>query len=443
MADLFNREAEQYVVGAMLLHPNCIEEVAGIVSPEQFTDSVFRDLFYIIQSCVARSLAVDVVSLSAVRERLSNGDYTIACAADLLREQGGYSNVVAYANVVADKARLRACQRAIIELGNKIKNDAISPDDFVALAQSELNKLAGSDKAQDVCFVGDRLHELRDALMARVEAGGKISGLLTGYHEIDKIFEGMRGNMMIVIAGRPGSGKTLLAVNILENLALQGTPSLIFSLEMSNLQLSTRMLSSLGKIPLSNLNRGDIADHGAGLTIGIDRMKKLPIVICERDGMTIEQIRAIARFQRRVNKVEIIVLDYLSLVRTVHTKNSTRTLELGEISRQCKAMSKELNIPVIVLAQLNREIDKGGDRDPRMSDLRDSGEIEQDADIIAFTRMNKEEGITRLIIEKHRYAATGCCTLLNRLDISRLESMPSGYTQPVEQNKKSVDRYMP
>lgn len=442
MADLYNREAEQYVIGSMLVNPSCIDEVAGIVTPEQFTDTTFRDLFYLIQSCSVRGLAVDVVSLSTIRDKLSNGDSTIACAAEVMANQAGSSNVNACAAVVAEKHKLRQCQKAITTLANQIKTSEIDSAGFLAQAQAELTALAGNEKVSDVCFIGERLHELRDSLMARVEAGGKISGLLTGYHDIDNIIEGMRGNMMIVMAGRPGSGKTTLAINIMENLALEKKPSLIFSLEMANLELSTRILASLGRVPISNLNRGKIEDYNAGLTVGISRMKELPIIVCERQGLTIDAIRSIARFQHRMNKVELIVIDYLSIVRTHKTKQSTRSLELGEVSRQCKEMSKELNVPVIVLAQLNREIDKGGDRAPRLSDLRDSGEIEQDADIVAFLQSDVETGITQFVVAKHRHGKPASCSLLNRLDISRLESMPTGHTPQEKSAPKSARNYL-
>lgn len=434
MAELQNKGAEQYVIGAMLSNPTCIDIVAGIVSPEQFTDSTYRDLFYLIQHCSAKGMAVDVVTLSTVRPVLSNGDSTIACAAEVHAQSGGSSNVEACAHIIAEKAKLRACLASVEDMAKRIKHDDSDAETLIAQAQSELTNLAGSGQQSVVDFVHKGMKDVLSGLQERMENGGKFSGLLTGIQDIDNLFEGMRGGMMIVIAGRPASGKTTLAMNIAENVGLNKVPSLVFSLEMTRIELSTRMIASMGKVPLSRLNSGKLEENMDGLTIAVNRIKELPVVVCDRGGMTIEQIRAVARFQHRLNKIELIVIDYISLIKTKQLKGSTRTLELGEISRQCKEMAKELNIPVIVLAQLNRDIEKGGDREPRLSDLRDSGEIEQDADIVAFVQKANEDGTTRLVVAKHRHAKTGACTLLNRLDVSRFESMPNGYTPQQQQS---------
>lgn len=441
MADLFNKEAEQYVIGAMLLNPSCIDVVAGIVTPDQFTNASYRDLFYIIQHCVAKGLEVDVVSLSTIRDKLSNGDSTIACAAEIQANAGGSSNVEACAYKIAEKAKLRACLASVEDMAKRIKHDDSDAETLIAQAQSELTNLAGSGQQSAVDFVHKGMKEVISGLQARMESGGKFSGLLTGILDIDNLFEGMRGGMMIVIAGRPASGKTTLAMNIAENVGLNKVPSLVFSLEMTRIELSTRMIASMGKVPLSRLNSGKLDDNMDGLTIAVNRIKELPIVVCDRGGMTIDQIRAVARFQQRMNKIELIVIDYISLIKTKQTKQSTRSLELGEISRQCKEMAKELNVPVIVLAQLNRDIEKGGDREPRLSDLRDSGEIEQDADIVAFVQKASEEGISRLIVAKHRHARIGSCSLLSRLDVSRFEAMPNGYTHQ-EQKPQGMRQYV-
>lgn len=214
-------------------------------------------------------------------------------------------------------------------------------------------------------------------------------------------------------------------MNIAENISLAGVPSLIFSLEMPRHELLMRCLSSLGRVPVKSLRHGGAADHFANINAGAQKIKDLPMVICDRSGLNIDAIRSIARFQHKMNGIGLIVIDYLGLIRTRQTKNSTRSLELGEISRQLKEMAKELNVPVLCLHQMNREIEKSN-RDPLLSDLRDSGEIEQDADIVAFTTAATEDGVARILIAKHRHAATGDAVLMNRFDISRFDSMPAG-----------------
>jgi len=165
----------------------------------------------------------------------------------------------------------------------------------------------------------------------------------------------------------------------------------------------------------------------------------LPVWISDRSNLGIGQIHAIASFQKRTNKIGLIVIDYIGLVKTAGTKHSNRTLELGEVSRQCKAMAKDLDVPVIVLAQLNREIDKT-EREPRLSDLRDSGEIEQDADVVMFVTRTQDEGVTKVTVAKHRHSSTGDCRLMHRGDLSRFDSMQSGYTAP-QPTKNNLSRF--
>jgi len=231
---------------------------------------------------------------------------------------------------------------------------------------------------------------------------------------------------MIVVAGRPGTGKTTLAINAVEHIAQSGVPALVFSLEMPTQELARRILSSLGRVPLTAIDTGMIGDHNAGITAGAHKIRELPLYVCDKPGLNIAQIRAISRFQKRMNKIGVIVIDYITLINTTHRKGSTRSAEIGEISRQCKEMAKELDVPVIVLAQLNRDIEKT-DREPRLSDLRDSGEIEQDADIVVFLSKTEDDGLKKVIVAKHRHAKVGDCTMLFRGDISRFETAVAGY----------------
>lgn len=428
MNDLSNREAEQYCIGAMLLDNNCIETVCGIVHPNDFTDQVCRDLFFLIMAVRAEGLAVDIISLSAKRENLSGGQMTLPEAAEIQRHSAGTANAEVFANAVRQLAQLRAYHNELVRAQAAISKSS-NPADLINEAQQALSRVADYSKPIDVKRIADHMPALIADINDRIDSGGKYSGLMTGYKDLDAILCGMRGGHMVVVAGRPGTGKTTLAMNILEHICQQGNSGLVFSLEMSTLELTRRMLSSIGRVPLSAIDTGRVEDHGSLITAGATKIRDLPLWVCDRGGLGIGQIRSIARFQQRLNKVSVIVIDYIGLIRTTTTRQSTRAQELGEISRQCKEMAKELNVPVIVLAQLNREIDKS-DRDPRLSDLRDSGEIEQDADVVAFVTRTQDDGVSRVVVAKHRHAKPGDCLLLHRGEFSRFDSMMAGYTPP-------------
>lgn len=422
-------EAEQYLIGAMFLNPDITEQVASIVNPDDFSDSVCRDLFWLVMAVRGKGLSVDVVAVSNVRERLSNGEPTIAMAAELYRNAPGWQNWEHFSGVVRDASIRRAYRKALETLLSD--SDAADVVAAISTAQSRLAALVDGSRAVDVRPVVTYLKEVTEDIEERMEAGGQVKGLLTGYADLDGILQGMRGGHMVVVAGRPGTGKTTLAMNIVENVASTGIGSLVFSLEMTGRELARRMLASVGKIPLGVIDTGKIENHGAHLTTGITKIKDLPVYVCDRGGLGIAQIRAIASFQKRVNKIGLVVIDYIGLIRTPNQRNANRAQELGEISRQCKEMAKELDVPVIVLAQLNREIDKV-DRDPRLSDLRDSGEIEQDADVVAFVTRTQDDGISKIVVAKHRHARPGDCRMVHRGDLSRFDPLMAGYVEPVK-----------
>lgn len=430
-------EAEQYLIGAMLINNDTIEPVCAVVHPNDFADQVCRDLFFLIIAVRANSMAVDAVSLSNKRDTLSGGQMTIAEAAEIQRQCPGYANAQTFAEGVRNASQVRSYRAALQNALHAIteRSDAI---ELVNSTQQMLSSIAEHSKPIDISRAADVMPALIADIQDRMDSGGNVKGLLSGYPDLDKLLCGMRGGHMVVLAGRPGTGKTTLAMNIAEHAAQSGTGSLIFSLEMQRIELVRRMLSSVGRVPLSAIDSGQIADHGAGITTGASKIKDMPIWISDRSNLGIGQIHALASFQKRTHKIGLIIIDYIGLVRTNSNKQSTRTQELGEVSRQCKAMAKDLDVPVIVLAQLNREIDKT-EREPRLSDLRDSGEIEQDADMVVFVTKTAEEGITKVVVAKHRHAKPGDCRLMHRGDFSRFDSMMAGYVAP--QPKNSIDRY--
>lgn len=438
-----NLHAEQFIVGALMQSPELVGQYAGQLEPDDFVDSVHRDLFMIIQSNSARGKDVDPLSLSVTREHLSGGEHTLSTAYEIFKHSTTVKDIQRAIDILKESSRLRKCAGVASALMSAVKLGEVNSEGLIQQTQNALvDLIAGANSESGICFARDGMQEVIQHIQRRMDEGTAIDGLSTGFHDLDRVLEGLRGGMTMVLAGRPASGKTTLGMNIAENASLAGVPSLIFSLEMQRHELLMRSLSSLGRIPTKALRRGDVAGHFTGINAGAQKIKQLPMIICDRSGLSIDAIRSIARFQVKMNKVGLIVIDYLGLIRTRQSKNGTRSLELGEVSRSLKEMAKELNVPVIVLHQMNRDIEKS-DRDPRLSDLRDSGEIEQDADIVAFTTAPTEEGVSRILVAKHRHAATGDAVLMNRFDISRFDSMPVGaiYAKPEQTAKNPVERF--
>jgi replicative DNA helicase len=319
------------------------------------------------------------------------------------------------------------------------QGDAENSDssDLINETSEMMIRLATGDRKTVNAHVSDGMKGVVDDIVDRMENGNRPRGLLTGLVDLDRIVQGLRPGQMIVIAGRPGSGKTTLAMNIADHNAMTEKHAQIFSLEMTLHELNTRQLSSIGKIPMNAISTGDVGEYMPNIAIWKQRVQSMSMTVCDRGGMTMTEIRSIARLQKQMGKLDLVVIDYIGLVKTSGAKNSTRTQELGAVSRECKEMAKELDVPVIVLAQLNREIEKGGERDPRLSDLRDSGEIEQDADIVIFVSKAQEDGVSKATVAKHRHAKPGDCYLMHRGEFSRFDSIAHGYEAPVQLKPRS------
>lgn len=347
---------EHYLIGAMLQNNDLIEQITNIVSPEDIDDAICRELMCLIVAVRAKGLKPDVISLSEEKTTLNEGTHTITATAEIQRNNVTWQNWEAMSHNVKDASLKRKYHQTLRSLLST-KSDDSAPVQ-IANAQDQLARLIDTSKTSCVRSLAECMPALIEDIRTRMEAGGAVNGLLAGYEALDHLLGGMRGGHMIVIAGRPGTGKTTLAMNILENLAHSNTHSLVFSLEMSAMELTRRMLGSVGKIPLSAIDTGQIADHSAKPPAGVQRIKDMPVFVCDRAGIGMNQIRSIAAFQKRSNQIGIIVIDYIGLIKTSGNRTSNRTQELGEISRQCKEMAKALDIPVIILAQLNREIDK-------------------------------------------------------------------------------------
>jgi replicative DNA helicase len=301
--------------------------------------------------------------------------------------------------------------------------------------------LNSEDDEPDVITVADALGHVIDEMDARFNNGG-INGLQTGLIDLDNVLKGLRPQNVVIIAGRPGTGKTTLGLGIAEFLTIrQQRSALVFSLEMSGKELGKRSLSSSSEVDVGDIDTGAALKDDEKITrvtSAVARMRLADMRICQKGGLPLSRIRTIARFQHKAKPLDLIVIDYIGLIAPeANARHQNRNLELGAISRGIKAMAKELNLPIIVLAQLNRSIETRGNHSPKMSDLRDSGEIEQDADVIIMAHRDPESdmgkaGVTELNIVKHRHAATGTCLVQHQGRFSRFVNFAGQREQQAE-----------
>lgn len=413
-------EAEQSLIGGLMLDALAWDKVADIITSEDFYRKDHRLIFSAIASLIDGGSPCDVVTVSEHLDSRSELDDSggLEYLATLANETAGAANARAYAKILRERATLRA----LISAGNEMAGSAYTNDGRTAAEVL--------DDAEKMVFeIADRgtrgkkgfksLKEILPAAVDRIDtlhqADGDITGISTGFNEFDKLTAGLQPGDLIIIAGRPSMGKTALAVNIAENAAIGAkVPTAIFSMEMPAQQLAFRMISSLGRVDQSHLRTGNFPDEDwSRINMAVQLMSEAPIFIDDTPSLAPGEIRARARRLHREHGLGLIVVDYLQLMQVPGSKEN-RATEISEISRGLKALAKELECPVIALSQLNRSVEQRTDRRPIMSDLRESGAIEQDADLIVFIYREEvynqdtpRKGVADIAIAKQRNGPIG------------------------------------
>ena len=396
------------------------DRIADKVGAEDFYRRDHRLIFEAIAELAERSQPFDAVTLSEFADRRGNLDGIggLAYLGQLANETPSAANLPAYAQIVRERALLRD----LIRVGGEIAGSAFGSDgrdvsELVDEAESKVFEIAESGSRRGSGFVAlkkilpqtiDRLDELQST-------EGHITGLPTGYDQLDQMTAGLQKGDLVIVAGRPSMGKTSLAMNIAEHAAISArVPVAIFSMEMSAEQLSFRMISSLGRVNQGHLRTGNFSDEDwHRIDSAVRVMSEAKVFIDDTPALSPTEVRARARRLAREHGLGLIVLDYIQLMQ-VSGSSENRATEISEISRNLKALAKELGVPIIALSQLNRSVEQRTDKRPVMSDLRESGAIEQDADLIAFIYRdevyNKEtlrKGIADIIIAKQRNGPVG------------------------------------
>jgi replicative DNA helicase len=350
------------------------------------------------------------------------------------------ANLRRYAEIVRERAVLRK----LIEASDEIATNAFNPQgravsQILDEAEGRIFKIGeeGSRTKQGFQSMDQLVVQLIDRVTELHENGAEeVTGVRTGFYDLDRLTAGLQAGDLIVLAARPSMGKTAFALNIAENVAVnEGLPVAVFSMEMGASQLALRMVGSIGRINQSNLRTGKLGDDEWGrLSEAVDKLKSASVFIDETAALNSAELRARARRQaRQCGKLGLVVVDYLQLMSGSSSSDENRATEIGEISRGLKALAKELQCPVIALSQLNRSVESRPDKRPMMSDLRESGAIEQDADIIMFiyrddyyNKESKEPGVAEIGIAKQRNGPTGTVKLTFLKPLTRFENLAPG-----------------
>jgi len=413
-------EAEQSLLGGLMLDHQSWDKIADVVSAQDFYRKDHRLIFAAIASLVEESNPCDVVTISEHLDNRSELEQAggLEYLATLANETPGAANARSYARILRERSMLRS----LITAGNEISGAAFSTEgrtasEIVDDAERMVFEIAESGSRGRAGF--KPLKQILPAAVDRIDvlhqSDGDITGVSTGYTEFDKLTAGLQPGELIIIAGRPSMGKTTLALNIAENAAIGlKVPTAIFSMEMPSQQLAFRMISSLGRVDQTHLRTGRFPDEDwSRINTAVQLMSEAPMFIDDSPGLSPTDIRARARRLHREHGLGLIVIDYLQLMAVPGSKEN-RATEISEISRSLKALAKELSLPVIALSQLNRSVEQRTDKRPVMSDLRESGAIEQDADLILFIYREEvynpdtpRKGIADIAIAKQRNGPIG------------------------------------
>jgi replicative DNA helicase len=408
-----NLEAESSVLGGILLENDAINIVLELLRPEDFYRESHRKVFRAMIELTDRSEPVDLITLSdylSGRGELDavGGSAYLASLADFVPTA---ANISYYARIVREKSILRSLIRTATEIATRGYEEQGNVEEFLDTAEKVIFDISEKKIKASFVAVGDMIKDTLKTVEKLYERKEMVTGVPTGYEDLDKLTAGLQPSDLIIVAGRPSMGKTAFSLNIAANAAFAGVGVAVFSLEMAKEQLVLRMLCSEARVNNSKVRSGYLAERDfPKLASAAGRLHEALIYIDDTPAISVLELRAKARrlVRDRSKKVGLIVIDYLQLMRGMGGA-SNREQEISEISRSLKALAKELAVPVIAISQLNRRVEDRGDRRPMMSDLRESGAIEQDADVIMFiyrdevyNQHSEEKGKAEIIVAKQR-----------------------------------------
>jgi replicative DNA helicase len=435
-------EAESSVLGGLLLDNTAWDKIGDVLSDSDFYRYEHRLIFTAVSGLINANRAADVITVFEHLQSQGKADEVggLAFLNSLAQYVPSSANIRRYAEIVRERAILRKLVSVSDEIATSAMNTNGRPvPNILDEAEQKIFNIGeeGSRMRQGFQSMGNLVVQLLDRVEEMSQNPNDITGVPTGFFDLDRMTSGMQAGDLIVLAARPSMGKTALAINIAENVALnEGLPVAVFSMEMGASQLAIRIVGSIGRIDQTRLRTGKLLDEEwPRLTEAVERLRNVSLSIDETPGLTPAELRASARrLARSCGKLGLVVVDYLQLMSgSSGGDGDNRATELGEISRGLKMLAKELQCPVIALSQLNRGVEQRTDKRPMMSDLRESGAIEQDADVIMFiyrddyyNKDSKDPGVAEIIIGKQRNGPTGMVKLTFLKPITKFESYAGG-----------------
>lgn len=427
--------AEQSVLGAMLMSKDAIADVVEIARAHDFYRPAHEMIFNTILDLYGRGEPADPVTVASELtkrnelQRVGGSVYLF----DLLSSVSVAANASYYAQIVRDKAVLRRLVDASIKIAQLGYQGAGDVDDIVDVAQQTIYEVNDGKTSDDYQAIKDLLEPVIDEIEAIQNFGGAATGVPTGFAELDRLTNGLHAGQMVIVAARPGMGKSTLGLDFARNAAIRNhQATAFFSLEMSKSEIVMRMLSAEAGLDLSKIRGGRMNDDDWGRIVRKSGdISEAPLFIDDSPNLTMMEIRAKARRLKQRHDLKLIVIDYMQLM-TSGKRVESRQVEVSEFSRQIKLLAKELDIPVVALSQLNRGPESRSDKKPMLSDLRESGSLEQDADLVILLhredmyKSDERTGEADFIVAKHRNGSTGTITVAFQGHFSRFTDMAQG-----------------
>ncbi|WP_232698029.1 replicative DNA helicase [Brevibacillus daliensis] len=446
MSDLFldrvppqNIEAEESVLGAVFLTKEALITAMELLRPEDFYKTSHQRIFNTMLDLYEKGEPVDLVTVTASLQdqKLLEETGGVVYLTSLASSVPTAANIGYYAKIVEEKSLLRR----LIRTATKIANDGYGREDevgeIIADAEKYILEIAQNRNSGGFIPIRDALMETYERIEFLSQRKGDVTGIPSGYPDLDKMTAGFQRSDLIILAARPSVGKTAFALNVAQNVAARANETVaIFSLEMSASQLVQRMICAEGNLDASRMRSGALEeDDWQKLTMAIGTLAKAPVYIDDTPGITVQDIRAKCRRLQTEKGLGMILIDYLQLI-SGRGKGDNRQQEVSEISRTLKGIARELNVPVIALSQLSRSVEQRQDKRPMMSDIRESGSIEQDADIVAFLyrddyydKETEAKNIIEIIIAKQRNGPTGTVELVFLKEFNKFVSLDNRFRE--------------
>ena len=418
-----NEEAERSILGASMLSKDALLDIMDIVKPRDFYSEMHKEIFTVIRDLYSRSTPVDTLTVSEELKKRNSLEMVggRAYIASLSSGVPSTANAAQYAKIVAEKAVLRRLITTSSDIIEEAYKEAMDADVVLDYAERGIFEIAQAKQSKDVAALKDVLIRNIEIIDEASKLDGNVIGVPTGFRDLDKITSGLQRSDLVIVAARPAMGKTAFALNVAQQAAIKGKASvLIFSMEMSKEQLGQRLLSMESRVEIQKLKTGDLnRKDWDDINIALDVLSEASIFIDDTPGISIMEIKNKCRRIKAEHGLDLVVLDYLQLM-SVEGRVESRQQEISALSRNLKLIAREMDCPVIVLSQLSRAPEQRQDHRPQLSDLRESGSIEQDADIVLFLyrddyyeKENSEKpGVCEVIIAKQRSGPTGTVELM-------------------------------